>query len=121
MRIDLIFFIFMFFYADVTPANKLENTRWQGNINAPVQMNAVLEFRNDSSFIWVNNTIIETMHYTVAADTLTLTRLDGSIPCGGNKGVYRFSTNNNLLKIIPVNNTCHQWVAACDAQGYKRQ
>ena len=122
MRITLVLLSFIFLSAAVnTPANKLENTRWEGTMKIPSETYTVIEFKKDSSFIWVDNMVIEAMSYTVSGDTLTLAKLYGSSPCAYEKGIYQFTINNNLLKIIAVNDPCHDRVAAWNAEGYKKE
>lgn len=98
----------------------LKNTTWSGTLHAPDAVEAVLEFKADSMFVYIGTDLIETMTYQVASDTLKLKKVGGNSPCGQELGSYRYSISNDQLKLVALQDDCEVRKGAFSPDGYKR-
>lgn len=90
----------------------LENTKWQGTINAPGPTEAVFEFKKDSFLLYVDGQAFEIMGYKVNGDTLRIEKLEGTSPCNDEVGIYNFSIKENKLQIKATDDPCALRAAA---------
>lgn len=85
------------------------NTKWNGALAVPDILNVTLQFKKDVVDIVMsdNGETLETMSYTVNADTLILKKVSGQSPCGDNSvAKVKFSIADNKLSITNLSDDC---------------
>ena len=108
------------FWLQPTKDEVLTNTNWSGILHAPDPVDAVLEFKTDSMFVYIGPELIETMTYAVKGDTLTLTKVSGSSPCDQQPVNYQYSVKDENLKLLALTDNCTERKNAFAPEGYKR-
>ncbi|MEO5946282.1 MAG: hypothetical protein ABIP79_05660 [Chitinophagaceae bacterium] len=91
-----------------TSSAQLTDTKWKGTFYIPDAYECHMDFKKDTLnlVIAASGDIIETMKYSLAGDTLTIIKLNGSSPCGDEVGIYTFKINGDKLKITLVKDNC---------------
>jgi len=102
-------------------AEPLANTSWRGTLLVPDAMNGVLSFSKDSLTASINYEVVETNHYRVNGDTLFLTKLSGSSPCGSEEASYIYSIKDDVLYLKLVKDACEIRSGAFSPEGYKKE
>jgi hypothetical protein len=85
------------------------NTKWNGALAVPDMVNVTLDFKKGVVDIILaeNGETVETMSYTVSADTLILKKVSGQSSCGVNSvAKVKFSITDNKLSIINLSDDC---------------
>ncbi|MDB5019932.1 MAG: hypothetical protein JWQ28_1059 [Pedobacter sp.] len=85
------------------------NTKWNGALAVPDTTGVILDFKKDLVTVIVDQSgeVLETMSYTVHADTLIFKKVSGQSPCSETLlSKLRFSIADNQLTIIPVSDDC---------------
>jgi hypothetical protein len=91
------------------------NTKWNGMLMVPEQISVILDFKKDTLIISSDESgeVLETMSYSIKADTLVLKKVSGGSPCPeGSFGKVKFNMANNKLSILSVVDSCQMRAAA---------
>ena len=90
------------------------NTSWKGLYKVPDPTEMILQFKTDTLLLNdpENETVVETMNYSISGDTLVFTKLNGSSSCGEEKGVYKLAIKDNKLFMTVIDDPCYDRVAA---------
>jgi hypothetical protein len=105
----------------VKQGTSLSNTKWSGSMNVPDPMGVTLEFKKDTFTVFIGEEIVEAMSYKVKGDTLSITKLFGSSPCGEEEGKYKYTIKEDLLTITAIEEACEPRAAAFSPAGYKKE
>jgi hypothetical protein len=99
--------LFIILSAIVTNA-QLMNTKWKGVL--PVNpLEVILDFKADTllAFNAQDNSVMETMSYTVTDSAFTLQKISGQSDCNSDsKGKYRFDIKEGVLYIKVISDDC---------------
>lgn len=85
------------------------DTKWNGALAVPDTTGVILDFKKDLMTVIVDQSgeVLETMSYTVSADTLIFKKVSGQSPCSESSlSKLRFTIADNKLTIIPVSDDC---------------
>jgi hypothetical protein len=85
------------------------DTKWNGGLAVPDVINVTLQFKKDVVDIIMtdNGQTLETMSYTVNADTLILKKVSGQSPCGDSSvAKVKFSITADKLSITNLSDDC---------------
>ena len=97
----------------------LVNTKWEGTLNIPTQVNGGIEFKKDTMYIMYENSIVETMTYKEKGDSLFIQKVNGGSPCESELGTYTFKITNDVLVLNTVQDDCSARIEAFSPAGYK--
>lgn len=103
---------------------QITNTKWKGTLNIPSPAECVMDFKKDTVYLNIaaDNSLIETMLFTVKGDTLTLVKVSGMSPCSGDsKGLYRLEFKDDKLYIKPLSDDCQDRLDAFTPDAWIRQ
>lgn len=120
-RITLLLALLVFSIITVSAQTNLTATKWKGVAYIPDAAEVILSFTKDSVVMLRNNDPLETMHYTLSGDTLSIAKLSGMSPCGQNAGTYKLSIKNNTLFLEAINDDCNERMNAFSPEGYFKQ
>ena len=107
----------------VNAQSPLANTAWQGMVNAPTPVEAIIHYSTDSLYLHFmpDNLVGETMTYSVKGDTLTLQKVSGSSPCDTQAiGVYQFAIKDDAMTIRLIGDDCVERVQAWGDKPFAR-
>lgn len=104
----------------ILKSEDLINTTWSGKINVPDPVDAEMQFRNDSLFIYIGDDLVETSSFKVKGDTLILQKLSGKSTCDLQPADYSYSINDSVLILQALNDNCIERKSAFSTDGYKR-
>lgn len=107
-----------------TAKAQLSDSKWTGTMNIPSPAECIFEFKKDTVYLYLgaDNSLLETMSYTIKNDTLTLVKLSGMSPCGTDtKGIYRIEVKDDKLFIKPLSDDCQERLNAFPADPFTRQ
>jgi hypothetical protein len=87
---------------------QLTDTKWQGVFYIPSETECYMHFKKDTLDLVTaeSGAVIEGMKYSIAGDTLTITKLYGGSPCGDDAGVYTWKINADKLKLTFISDNC---------------
>ncbi len=88
---------------------QLTNTKWKGILKIEDAVNVTFDFGKDTLVVrnLDENTVIETMLYSVKNLSFTLTKVSGQSDCDNSTiGKYTYQINNNSLTINLVEDAC---------------
>lgn len=94
---------------------QLANTKWSGTMTIPEPEGITLEFRKDAVDVILDESgeVLETMSYTVKADTLFLKKVSGKSQCTEQSiAKLQFSIANNKLTVTSVADDCPERAGA---------
>jgi len=110
MKTLLVFLFIVFAYLSCAQAqNRLANTAWQGQVNAPDLTNVIFHFKADSVYMYIapDMFIGETMAYTTESNTLKWRKTSGNSPCDTKTtGTYQFAIKDDELTIKLIADDC---------------
>ena len=91
-----------------TSTAQLTDTKWKGIFYIPSEYECYMHFKKDTVDLVLaqSGTIIESMKYLLAGDTLTIIKLNGESPCGTESGIYTCKINGDKLKFTVVSDNC---------------
>ncbi len=99
---------------------QLANTSWIGNFKIPEETQMLARFTQDSLVLGYanNDEVIERMKYSIAGDTLTITKLDGISPCSTTApATYKMMMKDEKLYISSLLDDCPERADAWPAGG----
>ncbi|GAB2772941.1 hypothetical protein GCM10027275_14870 [Rhabdobacter roseus] len=109
-----------FCWGQVPPTNDLANSKWSGTVHAPDPVACVFAFSDNQFVCSVENAVLESMTYETKGDTLKIKKISGGSPCGEEVGLYKFSINDNVLKLDPIQDACEARPYSFSPDGYER-
>ena len=105
----------------LTPKSEdLLNTTWSGKLNVPDPVDAEMEFRKDSLFIYLGPELVETTSFKVKEDTLVLQKISGMSSCDLESADYRYTINNDVLVLEALKDNCAERKTAFSTEGFKK-
>ena len=98
----------------------LINTTWSGKINVPDPVDAEMEFRHDSLFTYIGEDLVETSSFKIKGDTLILQKINGMSSCDQQPADYKYTIEDDVLKLEALNDNCAERKSAFLNDGFKR-
>ncbi len=116
------FALCMLFIA-IAASAQLTRTVWKGAVKGDNPQSAILKFGKDTLVLYAaDKTVIETMVYTVKANVLTLTKINGQSDCGTKStGKYKLTIAADAMNMTTVLDTCNDRSSALDATKWIKQ
>ena len=99
---------------------QVANTSWIGNFKIPDETQMLVRFTQDSLVLGYanNDEVIERMKYSIAGDTLTITKLDGISPCStATPATYKIMLKDEKLYISSLLDDCTDRAGAWPEDG----
>jgi hypothetical protein len=93
----------------ITMKAQLANTKWKGTFQFDRPTDVVLEFKKDTvtAFMADDNSMLETMTYTVNDTSFTIQRVWGQSNCNNDsKGQYHFSIKEGVMYVKIISDDC---------------
>ncbi|MFZ4059096.1 MAG: hypothetical protein ACOYKE_13215 [Ferruginibacter sp.] len=115
-----IFALVALFLTQFNPTEVLVNTKWEGSLNIPTEVNGGIEFKKDTMYIMYENNIVETMTYKEKGDSLFIQKVSGGSPCEAELGTYTFKIAYDILVLNLVQDNCSERSEAFSPAGYKK-
>lgn len=91
------------------------NTKWTGTLNIPSPAGVMLDFKKDVVDVVLDDSgeVLETMSFTVKADTLFLKKVSGQSGCSEQSvAKLKFSIADNKLSVTSVADDCPERAGA---------
>jgi hypothetical protein len=85
------------------------NTKWKGSLVVPDPLSVILDFKKDVIDVVSEESgeVLETMSYTVHADTLIFKKVSGQSACpDGSISKLTFKIAENKLMLVPASDDC---------------
>ena len=97
---------------------QLNNTRWKGTLRGDDQQNVIFDFKKDTAVVYntSDNSVVETMIYSVKDKVLTLNKIDGISDCDNSTpGKYRIVIDKDALYLVLLDDICSDRSNAIDS------
>jgi hypothetical protein len=97
---------------------QLSNSKWKGTLKGDNPQEVIFDFRKDTAVVYTvsDNSMIETMTYTVKDMVLTLMKIEGISDCDNSTpGKYKIGMANDALYLTVVDDKCEDRASAVDS------
>lgn len=94
---------------------QIANSKWTGTLMIPDPASVTLDFKKDAVDVILDQSgeVLESMKFTVKADTLFLQKISGNSPCSEQSiAKLKFSIADNKLTVTSLVDDCPERAAA---------
>jgi hypothetical protein len=108
MQKSLMFFIFITLFSGAVKA-QFANSKWTGVMRLSNEVNISFVFGKDTLTVFNldENSIVETMTFSVANSTLTVYKVSGQSDCSNSTiGKYQYEIMDNVMVLKIVDDVC---------------
>lgn len=102
---------------------QLTDTKWRNFMNIPDSYETIMHFKKDTAILTLaaDGSLVETMTFSVAKDTLRLIKISGLSGCDDTAGLYRIQIKDDKLTIEPISDECYDRVNAFRPEPWTRE
>jgi hypothetical protein len=97
---------------------QLSNSKWKGTLRGDNPQDVIFDFRKDTAVVYTltDNSLVETMTYSVKDMVLTLLKVEGISDCDNSTpGKYKIGISNDALYLKLVEDRCDDRASAIDS------
>jgi len=107
MKRIIVIHLALFLFSSQAYSQQLLNTEWQVYVGSPVTDTLQIEYKTDSSILYLSDTILVISNYYETGDTLSIVDIGGAAACPlSDTGSYTFGFVADTLKFVLISDPC---------------